>query len=59
MNKLEINVKIVVYHGEDDSLITAKDKYEVVKNIPNSIFNLIKKEDIDNIIFKSTILGSV
>jgi hypothetical protein len=46
--------KIVAYHGVDDDLITAKDKYEVVKNIPNISFNLIKKEDIDNMIFKST-----
>lgn len=55
--QVENKCKIVVYHGEDDALITAKDKYEVVKNISNSIFNLIKKEDIDNIIFKSTSHG--
>lgn len=56
-DKIENKCKIVVYHGEDDALITAKDKYEVVKKIPNIIFNLIKKEDIDNIIFKSTSHG--
>lgn len=52
--KVENKCKIVAYHGENDTLITANDKYEVVKNIPNTIFNLIKKDDIDNNIFKST-----
>ncbi|MDR3594080.1 DUF2920 family protein [Clostridium sp.] len=51
--KVKNKCKIVVYHGEDDTLITAKDKCETVKNINNSIFNLIKKENIDNVIFKS------
>lgn len=55
--KVENKCKIVVYHGENDSLITAKDKYAAVKDIPNLIFNLIKKKDIDNVIFKSTIHG--
>jgi len=53
-DKVENKCKIVVYHGENDELITAKDKYEDVKDIPNVVFNLIRKEDIDNVIFKST-----
>jgi len=53
-DKVENKCKIVVYHGENDELITAKDKYEAIKDIPNVVFNLIRKEDIDNVIFKST-----
>lgn len=53
----ENKCKIIVYHGDSDTLISAKDKYEVVKNIDNTTFNLIKKEDIDNVIFKSTSHG--
>lgn len=53
-DEFENKCNIVVYHGKDDTLITAKDKYEAIKNIPNVIFNLINKEDVDNIIFKST-----
>ncbi|MBU3160081.1 DUF2920 family protein [Clostridium frigoris] len=56
-DNFENKCKIVIYHGENDNLITAKDKYVAVKDIPNVVFNLIKKEDIDNVIFKSTSHG--
>jgi len=50
-DKVKNKCKTVVYHGENDELITAKDKYEAIKDIPNVVFNLIRKENIDNVIF--------
>lgn len=52
--KVDNKCKIIVYHGNNDNLITAKEKYEVVKNIPNTVFNLITNDNIDNDVFKST-----
>ena len=49
--------KIVVYHGEDDTLITARDKYNGIGAINNISYNLIRKNDVDNIIFKSSSHG--
>lgn len=55
--KVDNKCKIIVYHGINDNLITAKEKYEVVKNIPNTVFNLITTNNIDNVIFNSTYHG--
>ena len=49
--------KIVVYHGEDDTLITARDKSNGMGAINNISYNLIRKNDVDNIIFKSSSHG--
>lgn len=46
--------KIVIYHGEDDILITIDEKYNGVKNINNIIFNRVNIHNIDKSIFKST-----
>lgn len=53
----ENKCKIVVYHGADDALISAEDKYQGIKNIKNIDFNIINKDKVDGVIFKSTTHG--
>lgn len=51
---LDNKCKIVVYHGADDTLISVEDKYNEIKNIKNVDINIITKDKIDGVIFKST-----
>lgn len=56
-NEFENKCKIIIYHGIEDELISAKDKYNEVKEINNIEFNLINKDDIDGVVFKSAAHG--
>lgn len=45
--------KIVCYHGTNDFLIKHNEKYNIIKNIENLVYNEISQDKIDGEVFKN------